>query len=446
MESPFDARGLAVSTTDRVVLDRYEAALQCLHSGRGDALAAVDAILADAPDFAAAIALRAAIWILGAERPHGRALRTAIATVDRRLPQANERERRHLAAARAWLTGNPALALARYGTLVTDHPRDSLALHVAQTLDFRLGRRESLRDRVEHVLPHWSANLPGYAAVLGMHAFGLEENGLYDEALESGRRALALDPLNASAMHAVVHVFEMRGQARAGVAWMNENRAAWQTNDNYVTHLAWHLALFHIDLGRTDDALAVYDRWVAPGAGVSTLGLVDASALLWRLALRGRKEDARWEAVARAWRKKRLAGQRAFNVVHAVIALAAAGALGAARRASTQLAEDRVARQNNSASDLALAVPFTQALLAFVEEDYGRATELIRAVLRNAQQCGGSIAQCDLIHLTLVEAALRSERAQLARVLAAERAARKPQSPLNQWLLERAGAIDLPVR
>ena len=52
--------------------------------------------------------------------------------------------------------------------------------------------------------------------------------------------------------------------------------------------------------------------------------------------------------------------------------------------------------------------------------------------------CGGSVALCDLIHLPLLEAALRGHRKRLARRLAAERAVRKPASRLNRWLKARA--------
>ena len=50
---------------------------------------------------------------------------------------------------------------------------------------------------------------------------------------------------------------------------------------------------------------------------------------------------------------------------------------------------------------------------------------------------GGSLAQCDIIHLTLTEAALRARNAQLARALVAERAAQKPASRLNRRLQQR---------
>jgi hypothetical protein len=54
-----------------------------------------------------------------------------------------------------------------------------------------------------------------------------------------------------------------------------------------------------------------------------------------------------------------------------------------------------------------------------------------------AHQCGGSLAQCDLFHLTFTEAALRARRARLARALVAERAAQKPASRLNRLLQQR---------
>jgi hypothetical protein len=399
-------------------------------------------LLADAPDFVAAHCLRAAVWVAGGDRPQGRALRTAIDTIDRIGDRANERERRHLAAARAWMSGDVALSLARYAALVSDFPRDSLALHLAHTLDFRLGRRDSLRDRPLFALAHWDASLPGYGTVLGLLAFGFEETGDYARAQATALRALAVDPHNTSAMHAITHVLEMQGRALEGIAWMEATRGVWEANASYAVHMAWHLALFHLDLDRGADALAIYDRLIGPGASRSTMALVDASALLWRIALRGADDSARWRAAARAWRKKRLQGQRAFNLVHAVIALASAGELGSARRAASLLAEDASTRRANTADDLALGVRLAQGLLAFVDGDYAGALDALNAVRASAQDCGGSVAQCDLIHLTLVEAALRSERAQLAQALAAERTARRPDSALNRWLLERAVAID----
>ena len=60
-----------------------------------------------------------------------------------------------------------------------------------------------------------------------------------------------------------------------------------------MIHHAWHLALFHLDLDARDTAVAIYDEMLALSPASPTAALVDASALLWRLALRGMDLRAR---------------------------------------------------------------------------------------------------------------------------------------------------------
>lgn len=103
-------------------------------------------------------------------------------------------------------------------------------------------------------------------------------------------------------------------------------------------------------------------------------------------------------------------------------------------------------RARSGTAELALAEPLIAAIMSFCRGDYDGAVESISAIRDAADQCGGSVAQCDLIHLTLLEAALRGRRKVLARRLAAERAVRKSASRLNRWLEARAwtaGSIEL---
>ncbi|MCY1244868.1 hypothetical protein D9M72_579680 [compost metagenome] len=58
-----------------------------------------------------------------------------------------------------------------------------------------------------------------------------------------------------------------------------------------------------------------------------------------------------------------------------------------------------------------------------------------------AHRFGGSHAQRDLVSLTLLEAALRGERANLACALAAERMELKPMNPSLSRLAQRASAL-----
>ena len=123
-------------------------------------------------------------------------------------------------------------------------------------------------------------DLPGYGAVLAMHAFGLEESGEYEHAEQSARAALALDPGNARAHHAMAHVFEMTGRAEAGIRWLRENTAGWAAGSTVARHCFWHLALFHLARGEIGAALALYDERIGPGPDADVADLIDASALL----------------------------------------------------------------------------------------------------------------------------------------------------------------------
>jgi len=58
-----------------------------------------------------------------------------------------------------------------------------------------------------------------------------------------------------------------------------------------------------------------------------------------------------------------------------------------------------------------------------------------------AHRFGGSHAQRDLLDLTLIEAAFRSNQHALAAALAAERAAMRPTSPLARLFVQRAAAL-----
>jgi hypothetical protein len=118
--------------------------------------------------------------------------------------------------------------------------------------------------------------------------------------------------------------------------------------------------------------------------------------------------------------------------VHALMAFAAAGRTAAATRLLEAL--PHVDADGASVPEEALAPPLCEALLAFAHSDYAACVDWLKRVRHIAHCCGGSLAQCDLIHLTFTEAALRARKARLARALVAERAAQKPMSRLNRVL------------
>jgi tetratricopeptide (TPR) repeat protein len=414
---------------------RCEQALENLLTSRGNAADDLDGLLADDPEFIPGHVLRAGLIVRAdnfAARPKFLA---SVGAIEALCPDVNDPVRRHAAAARAWLDGDEPLALAYYGAILIDRPLDILALAVAHALDFRLGQRRMLRDRVTQILPKWHTGIPGYASVLAMCAFGLEENGQYRRAEKMARQALAIDPRHPGAIHVVAHVMEMQGRVREGLEFLRATEPAWAETKGISTHLAWHRALFHLDADEPEAALAVYDTQIAKSAALSELA--DASALLWRLQLRNVRIGERWRLLADRWEMQALTGVRPFYLTHAMMAFAAAGREASARRILNFLPQVGKSDASASRQEDALMVHLCHALLAFAHGDYASCIERLTRVRHLAHLCGGSLAQCDLVHLTFTEAALRAKRAELARALVAERTAQKPSSRFNRRLQRR---------
>ena len=288
-------------------------------------------------------------------------------------------------------------------------------------------------------LPHWTPEMPGYASVLVMYAFALEENGQYRRAERIALQALTLDPGHPGAIHVIAHVMEMQGRVHDGLAFLASVESACGQGTGLSVHLSWHRALFLLDANDPQSALAIYDAQVARAVCADMSALADGSALLWRLKLQGADLGERWQLLANGWARHNLANARPFYVVHAMMALVEAGRPAAARRLAEALRVSNASQASSLPPEDALAAPLGEALLAFARNDYAACVEWLQRVRRITHRCGGSLAQCDVIHLTLTEAALRARKARLARALVLERTARKPASLLNRLLQQRLG-------
>jgi tetratricopeptide (TPR) repeat protein len=437
--SLFDACGAPLSTGSHASIDRHEAVMGMLLGQPGDLNAAVAALLADDPDFIMGYCLRAALLILSADEAMEPALRECVAASEELAHRANDRERRHIAAARAWLERDFARAIRLYGEVLIDYPRDRLALRVAHFGDFFLGQQSMLRDRIAQVLPYWDESVPGYGYVLGMYAFGLEETALYAQAEDTARRALELDRPNPGAVHAIAHVMEMQGRQREGIAWLAQTESRWDRADGTATHLWWHAALFRLDLNETGNALDIYDARMGALPAMPLSSLADASALLWRLHLRGLSLGGRWRELADQWAARRLSAYCPFYDLHAMAAFIGAGDAAHVEE-SLRTLHNRASSDDPGARRIRdISLPIAEAFAAFGKGDYGAAIEGLGKI-RVMGQLSGSHAQQDAIHLTLVEAALRHRDVRLARALAAERVALKPSSAFNRTLAARAQA------
>jgi tetratricopeptide (TPR) repeat protein len=428
---------LTGATGDSAAL--LETALHQFRCYIGDPVATVDRALSASPGLVMGHVLKSYLNLLGTEPlaiPVAREIQVHAAA----LP-ANDRERRHLQAVGQLSEGRWRDAGRTLEDLSIDYPRDALALQAGHLIDFYVGDSRMLRDRIARALPAWNAGMPGYHAVIGMYAFGLEETGRYAEAEQFGRRGVELEPRDGWAQHAVAHVLEMQCRQRDGIAWMRTAPQAWAHDSFLSVHNWWHLALYHLDLGEIDEVLALFDGPIFGKRSNVVLELIDVSALLWRLHLRGIDVGNRWEAAADLWAPIAAAGNYAFNDLHAVMAF-----VGTRRADLVQAVLEAQAAAIHGAGDNAgftreVGQPATQAIVAFGEGRYADAVRWLRPVRSIAHRFGGSHAQRDLLDLTLIEAALRSGQDNLAAALAAERIAVKPTSPLARLFVQRSTTL-----
>jgi tetratricopeptide (TPR) repeat protein len=393
----FDARGLCVSGASRMALGFYEDALSKLWLQRDDPIALARAAQGVAPGFVAAHQLEASLLLCSRDVRDFQRAAAVLARLDE-LPQ-NGRERRHAGALRAAASGDYARAVRIYDELLEKHPWDILALYQAQVFDYYLGNPGSQCARTSLAVRFWSRELPGFHAVLSMHAFGLEECGDYGAAEEAALRALELEPLDARAHHALAHVYEMQGRAREGIRWLGARSTDWRDAGATGTHLWWHVALLQQQLGCPDLALAVYDTRIAGKPGLSAL--VDASALLWRLGLEGVQVHDRFAPLAAAWAAYAEDAHCAFNDLHAMMAFAGARRWDLCKRL-TGAQERRLAGAWTTNHDMIRLVGLSacRAVEAYAKGDYSRTESLLRSLPPVAHRIGGSHAQRDILLLT----------------------------------------------
>ena len=433
-----DSAGHDVSGANTSGLAHYEAATHEFRCFIGDPVATVDAALAAAPQMTMAHALKAYLFLLGTE-PAGLSVARACHAEAARLART-ERERGHVQAIAALIDGRWRDAGRALEDVSIDYPLDALALHAGHQIDFFRGDSRMLRDRIARALPAWSASIPGYHALLGMHAFGLEETGDSARAIAQGEAAIAHERRDTWAWHAVAHAYEMLNQPRAGLAWMHSDVDAWAQDSFFAVHNWWHTAVYQLELGDTGAALALFDGPVAGERSEVVLCLIDASALLWRLMLAGVDVGDRFSALADRWAPLAGAGTYAFNDLHAMIAFVGAGRTQSQqevlRTQQAVLSGELAGAADNLEFTREVGHPATRAIQAFGQRRYAECVDLLRPIRHAAHRFGGSHAQRDLLDQTLIVAAHRAGLDALAAALIHERVALRPLTPLA-GLIER---------
>jgi hypothetical protein len=437
-----DAQDHLLTTTSAIAAAQFCDAMASYIAYRADAAEHLRQALVTDPDFALAHCLRGYFAMLCFNRAIVPAAQRSADAARRVIADATRREAAHLAALDAWITGAFGRTLAIWGEILAAHPRDVLALTLADALDFTFGRPHAMLDRIDRVRGAWSSNVPGYGALLACRAFALEECGHYGLAELVGREAIARDPANLWATHAVAHVLEMQGRRHEGITFLDALATGWDGANNLRHHLWWHAALFHIEQGDFATSLALYDHGFRDLAAPLTEAMPDiyidienAASTLQRLELRGVDVGARWEEIADKAEARIGDCLPPFTQPHWMMALAAAGRDGAAARMLAALRDQP-------------RVPPVAAVCEGVwlhrRGDHAGAIAAMRPALPALQTLGGSHAQRDVLEQIFLDAALRTGSTDDVR-LALERATAHSALPLHRRIGYAEAAAAYPL-
>jgi hypothetical protein len=363
--------------------------------------------VADQEERCAMLPVMAANLMLSMNSPEGRQTATRyLARAQELGKDANPRERAWIAATAAWLAGDTDRSLKIHEDMAAEWPRDLLAGKLGQLHAFNHGDSEALLRIGERLFAANKDNRFVYA----LYAFGLEECHRIDEAEATARRALAMDRRDPWAHHAIAHCLEARGRMLDGVAFLESMADTWESCNSFMyTHNWWHYALFLIDLDRTDEALALFDKRVWGVWKEFCEDQINAVSLLARLELRGVDVGPRWADVAQYLKPRLHEHFSPFLDLQYLYGLARAGEQSAVTEMLASL-EDRAenAKPFEREAWAGCAVPAAHGLAAYAKGDPAEAARLLGQAMPHLQKIGGSIVQRALFGTLHLDALMRS--------------------------------------
>jgi tetratricopeptide (TPR) repeat protein len=415
-----DRYGNRLTSTSAAARDAYVEAVDLLLSANPGAEQAFERAIACDPGLALAHAGLARALQVQARPLQGKA---AIARALKLSAGLSARERGHVAAFDLLLNGKSADALAAARAHLDDYPRDAMVLapctSVFGLIGFsgRAGREAELLALMDSLATAYGQQDWWF---LCMHAFAQVECGCIDQALSNIERSLALNTRNAHAAHIRAHVYYESGEREPGLAYLRDWWSAYPKASQLHCHLAWHIALWELELGRAHRAWQVYHAHVRPGAswGPPINTLTDSASFLFRAELAGEGRQAElWSELSAYAEETFPTPGVTFADVHGALAHALAGNGGALARLASGA--------RGPAPEIVRGL--ARAFGALARGAWEEASASILPIITTHERIGGSRAQRDLIEYALAVCLLRAGRTQEARAYLAERRLGGPQ-------------------
>lgn len=431
-----DARGVPWTVSSQTSANTLFDALARYFTFREDALAGVDELIEEDADCLMGWVLRGYLLLFARLES---LVPDAQAAYDRAWAlqaSATTRERQHISALKAWISGDALGAQGIWSAILIDTPHDILALRVQHFNALFLGRRNYLAELAARTLLDWDAEVPGAGFAFSTACMGLEEVGQFTNAERIGRTGVELEPEDLWGVHSVAHVMEGEGRFEDGLTWMERPAAFWAGRGSMKHHLLWHEALFIYEMGAYDRVLDYYDTRLVSDKPAGYLEMSNAASLLMRLEAAGLSCGERWDALAEQSEALMHSRGLTFGDVHILIALGMAND-GQSLRQLAKSISNYASHTKTYDSDAAarISLPLAQAFDARQKSDYDRAVRTLLDARSNFIAMGGSNAQRDVLDIVLIDCAIAAKKQNLARVLIEEYLEVRPQSiPMREKL------------
>ncbi|MGI9327560.1 MAG: hypothetical protein ACR2PZ_20245 [Pseudomonadales bacterium] len=409
-----DRHGNLLSTATEEALQAYQQGVDLhLAAQPGASEQFARAIALDA-DFALAYADLARVLQV---QSRGQEAQAMLACALQRLELSTPGERSHIAIVQQLLHGRGTDAYAKIQQHVELFPTDIMVVQpccgVFGLIGFsgRSGREAENLAFMASLARHYE----GDWWFESQYAFALAETGALDRALRHLERSVAENPDNANAAHHQAHIDYESGAAAAGMETLARFRGCYSSSGLLYGHLAWHEALWCLELGQPERMWSIVEAWLVPGktAAPPINVLTDLAALLLRAEFAGLpRSQALWQRASEYALVHFVNPAFSFADAHAAMAHALVGnqpALAVLRQ-----------KPDGPAGDLVAAV--ARAFEAFAAERWLQAAEQLLPLMSSHERLGGSRAQRDLLELTVAHCLWRAQLGdQARRFLAARR-------------------------
>jgi hypothetical protein len=423
-----DRYGNELSTRSPAARDAYVDGVDRLLSGDAEIDTTLQkAVEADEGFALGHMALARAKQVLGrgheAKAPLARARELAAGTT--------EREKSHLAIFDKILSGQGSAAVADIGEHMKSWPRDAMALSPITGVFGLIGFSGKPGREVEQL-----AALEPLASGFGddwwyrtQLAFAEIEQGLFDRGLRNIELGLRGNPRSAHSAHIRAHLYYEAGERKEGLAYLSEWAKPYPRGGHLHCHVNWHLALWSMEEGKSDDAWRIYRDALHPDVawGPQINVLTDCASFMARAEIAGEARNPElWGDLARYAARWFPNSGIGFADMHATLAFAMAG--------DGEALQKLIDQPRGPTADM--VPPLARGFAAFARGAWVEVISELEPLLATHERLGGSRAQRDLLEYTVALALMRAGRtADAARHIAdrrpQNRRSRIPVSGLN---------------